>query len=153
MRGKPGEARRHFCAAPGVRRPRRKRQTCRARSVTKEQGPPQSRKTLRGNTEGYRSGHNGAVLKTVRAQAHAGSNPAPSAISKGLARRAGSLLIIESTGFEPEGTWQGAGGTLQPEAACPAGQVESCTLRHERNLFGLPRQKRFSYCSIRFHMI
>ena len=30
--------------------------------------------------EGYRSGHNGAVLKTVRAQAHAGSNPAPSAM-------------------------------------------------------------------------
>ena len=31
------------------------------------------------NMEGYRSGHNGAVLKTVRAQVHAGSNPAPSA--------------------------------------------------------------------------
>ncbi len=31
-------------------------------------------------TEGYRSGHNGAVLKTVRVKAHAGSNPAPSAI-------------------------------------------------------------------------
>ena len=31
------------------------------------------------NAEGYRSGHNGAVLKTVRAQVHAGSNPAPSA--------------------------------------------------------------------------
>ena len=30
--------------------------------------------------EGYRSGHNGAVLKTVRAKVHAGSNPAPSAI-------------------------------------------------------------------------
>ena len=29
--------------------------------------------------EGYRSGHNGAVLKTVRAKVHAGSNPAPSA--------------------------------------------------------------------------
>ena len=33
-------------------------------------------------TEGYRSGHNGAVLKTVRAQVHAGSNPAPSAKKK-----------------------------------------------------------------------
>ena len=32
--------------------------------------------------EGYRSGHNGAVLKTVRAKAHAGSNPAPSAIKE-----------------------------------------------------------------------
>ncbi len=30
--------------------------------------------------EGYRSGHNGAVLKTVRAQVHGGSNPSPSAI-------------------------------------------------------------------------
>jgi hypothetical protein len=29
--------------------------------------------------EGYRSGHNGAVLKTVRAQVHGGSNPSPSA--------------------------------------------------------------------------
>ena len=32
--------------------------------------------------EGYRSGHNGAVLKTVRVKAHAGSNPAPSAIKE-----------------------------------------------------------------------
>ena len=31
------------------------------------------------NMLGYRSGHNGAVLKTVRVKAHAGSNPAPSA--------------------------------------------------------------------------
>ena len=31
--------------------------------------------------ESYRSGHNGAVLKTVRAQVHAGSNPALSAIT------------------------------------------------------------------------
>ena len=30
-------------------------------------------------TEGYRSGHNGAVLKTVRAKVHRGSNPLPSA--------------------------------------------------------------------------
>ena len=29
--------------------------------------------------EGYRSGHNGAVLKTVRVKAHVGSNPTPSA--------------------------------------------------------------------------
>ena len=32
--------------------------------------------------EGYRSGHNGAVLKTVRGKPHAGSNPAPSAIKE-----------------------------------------------------------------------
>jgi hypothetical protein len=31
-------------------------------------------------TERYRSGHNGAVLKTVRGQPHAGSNPVLSAI-------------------------------------------------------------------------
>ena len=31
-------------------------------------------------TEGYRSGHNEAVLKTVWAPAHKGSNPFPSAI-------------------------------------------------------------------------
>ncbi len=30
--------------------------------------------------EGYRSGHNEAVLKTVWAKAHKGSNPFPSAI-------------------------------------------------------------------------
>ena len=31
------------------------------------------------HTEGYRSGHNGAVLKTVRVQAHKSSNLLPSA--------------------------------------------------------------------------
>ena len=31
------------------------------------------------DSEGYRSGHNEAVLKTVRAKAHKGSNPFPSA--------------------------------------------------------------------------
>ena len=33
-------------------------------------------------TEGYRSGHNEAVLKTVWAHAHVGSNPTPSAKTK-----------------------------------------------------------------------
>ena len=33
--------------------------------------------------EGYRSGHNEAVLKTVWAHAHVGSNPTPSANKKG----------------------------------------------------------------------
>ena len=82
-------------------------------------------------TEGYRSGHNGAVLKTVRGQPHAGSNPAPSAMRKDIGQRPVSFLISKS-GFEPEGSWQHAGGMLQPEEACPAGQVESCTLRHEK---------------------
>lgn len=31
--------------------------------------------------EGYRRGHNEVVLKTIRGNTHAGSNPAPSAIS------------------------------------------------------------------------
>ena len=35
---------------------------------------------IKGNAERYRSGHNGAVLKTVRGQPHAGSNPVLSAI-------------------------------------------------------------------------
>ena len=35
--------------------------------------------------ESYRSGHNGAVLKTVRAQVHRGSNPLLSAMKKALA--------------------------------------------------------------------
>ncbi len=34
-------------------------------------------------------------------------------------------------GFEPEGTWQGAGGALQPETACAAAQVESHRFRHK----------------------
>ena len=33
------------------------------------------------NMESYRSGHNGAVLKTVRRQRHRGSNPLLSAIT------------------------------------------------------------------------
>ena len=36
--------------------------------------------------ERYRSGHNGAVLKTVRVQAHVGSNPTLSAKSNELYR-------------------------------------------------------------------
>ena len=55
------------------------------------QGPPR-RKTqknrssdfIKVNTEGYRSGHNEAVLKTVWEQSHVGSNPTPSAIAKAL---------------------------------------------------------------------
>ncbi len=34
-------------------------------------------------------------------------------------------------GFEPEGSWQGASGALQPEAACAAAQVESHRFRHD----------------------
>ena len=38
-------------------------------------------------TEGYRSGHNEAVLKTVWAPAHKGSNPFPSAIKSLVSTR------------------------------------------------------------------
>ena len=51
---------------------------------------------------------------------------------KDIGQRPVSFLISKS-GFEPEGSWQHAGGMLQPEEACPAGQVESCTLRHEKS--------------------
>ena len=45
---------------------------------------------------------------------------------KGLPVGRSLVLLDESSkGFEPEGTWKRAGGTFQPEAACPAGQVES----------------------------
>ena len=44
--------------------------------------------------EGYRSGHNGAVLKTVRAKVHAGSNPAPSATEKKSWTLRGSGLLL-----------------------------------------------------------
>ena len=46
-------------------------------------------------TEGYRSGHNGAVLKTVRAKVHAGSNPAPSAKERQSGQRPGCLSLME----------------------------------------------------------
>ena len=39
-------------------------------------------------------------------------------------------FCIRYVGFEPEGSWKRAGGTFQPEAACPAGQVESLRVHH-----------------------
>ena len=39
------------------------------------------------NMEGYRSGHNEAVLKTVWVHAHVGSNPTPSASKKHLRKQ------------------------------------------------------------------
>ena len=35
------------------------------------------------------------------------------------------FLVKPIEGFEPEGTWQHAGGMLQPEAASAAAEVES----------------------------
>ena len=46
-------------------------------------------------TEGYRSGHNEAVLKTVWAHAHKGSNPFPSAISPDFSGLFSKKYILE----------------------------------------------------------
>lgn len=47
-------------------------------------------------TEAYRSGHNGAVLKTVKVQAYGGSSPSASAKSKIRAYYKGSDLYFVS---------------------------------------------------------
>ena len=47
--------------------------------------------------ESYRSGHNGAVLKTVRAKAHRGSNPLPSANVHGNSTGIAVLFIAALT--------------------------------------------------------
>ena len=49
-----------------------------------------------------------------------------------------SALLFAMSGFEPEGTWRHAGGMSQPEVACPAGQIETRTLRHEKAVICLP---------------
>ncbi len=46
------------------------------------------------NMERYRRGHNGAVLKTVRVQAHVGSNPTFSAMLATLHLEAAELLFL-----------------------------------------------------------
>ena len=53
------------------------------------------------NKESYRSGHNEAVLKTVWAYAHVGSNPTLSA--KKMFSPSGGNIFCRYTGFEPEG--------------------------------------------------
>ena len=45
-------------------------------------------------TEGYRSGHNEAVLKTVWEQSHVGSNPTPSAKTRADHAMHGLLLFL-----------------------------------------------------------
>ena len=56
---------------------------------------------LKLDTEGYRSGHNGAVLKTVRAKVHAGSNPAPSATSELISLCSKTAVSQERLFFHP----------------------------------------------------
>lgn len=57
-------------------------------------------------TEAYRSGHNGAVLKTVKVQAYGGSSPSASAKSKiRINLRASNLIgsvlfLYDSAGIE-----------------------------------------------------
>ena len=53
------------------------------------------------STEGYRSGHNEAVLKTVWACAHVGSNPTPSARKKHLQKQVLFLIKSAFCGIDP----------------------------------------------------
>ena len=48
-------------------------------------------------TEGYRSGHNEAVLKTVWAHAHVGSNPTPSAKTRGDTQEVSPRVLIDGS--------------------------------------------------------
>ena len=70
----------------------------------------------------------------------------PYGVPENAIPRRGVAFFAFSGGFEPEGTWQGAGGALQPEVACAAAQVESLSACRQINLFCLPGQKRFSGC-------
>ena len=80
------------------------------------------------NKESYRSGHNEAVLKTVWAYAHVGSNPTLSA--KKMFSPSGGNIFCRYTRFEPEGKNK-------------AGVVDSC--------FIVPlRRKRFAGRSAQF---
>ena len=45
-------------------------------------------------TEGYRSGHNEAVLKTVWEQSHVGSNPTPSATCLGIRMSSKAFFFV-----------------------------------------------------------
>ncbi len=63
------------------------------------------------NKESYRSGHNEAVLKTVWAYAHVGSNPTLSA--KKMFSPSGGNIFCRYTGFEPK-------GTIKQESLTPA---------------------------------
>ena len=51
-------------------------------------------KNVKTNAEGYRSGHNEAVLKTVCPLGHVGSNPTPSANKANTPVNTGVFLIF-----------------------------------------------------------
>ena len=55
------------------------------------------------NTQAYRSGHNEAVLKTVRGNSHGGSNPSACAIKTNTIPRGWCLFLYHSQGEEPVG--------------------------------------------------
>ena len=54
--------------------------------------------------------------------------PAP----KGKAAQMGGFSFWHRVGVEPEGSWQGAGGALQPEVACPSAAPRRRSLRTAR---------------------
>ena len=80
-------------------------------------------------SESYRSGHNGAVLKTVRGQPHAGSNPALSAkIPASPYVGAGILTVQDSKGPSKQ--------TCRVHVCRPVAfpqKSESCTLRQKED--------------------
>ena len=65
------------------------------------------------HTEGYRSGHNGAVLKTVWAQAHRRSNRLPSAKISAASLYVGSFLMFLRILLNTLKHWQQAGQLRQ----------------------------------------
>ena len=97
------------------------------------------------NTQRYRSGHNGAVSKTVGAKAHVGSNPTRCAKNKRLTRQGGSFVF----GSSLRGIRTGAGVNEAPGApqsrdpASAAAEVESFSRCHDNSQICLPG--RFGY--------
>ena len=56
------------------------------------------------HTQAYRSGHNEAVLKTVRGNSHGGSNPSACANKNGLLLAGRPFLLPQSEGTNPKGS-------------------------------------------------
>ena len=61
--------------------------------------------------------------KSVGLIPRVGSSPTTG--TKGKSPHEGLFPLAGQTGLEPEGSWQSAGGALQPEAAFAAAKVES----------------------------
>ena len=81
--------------------------------------------------ESYRSGHNGAVLKTVRAQAHRGSNPLLSAKNS---TPKGVLFFYEFNLIRTGAVVNGLPVAVQSrDLASSAEEVESLALRQKQH--------------------